>query len=91
MLNVFFFLFGQNSRGYNKGLMNFSKIYEIGGISKLTLRFADWASLTIVDNLTATRAASSRSSTGTIFKPAFAISALASSTFVPWIKNQNNK
>lgn len=53
------------------------------GISKLTSNFADLAKLTILDNLTTKRAASSKLSTGRIFRPEEAMSTFASSTLVP--------
>lgn len=57
--------------------------YIYNGISKLTSSLADLAKLTILDNFTAKRAASSKLSTGRIFSPDEAIITLASSTFVP--------
>lgn len=53
------------------------------GISKLTSSLASLAKLTIFDNLTDKRAASSRLSHASILSPDDAIKTLASSTFVP--------
>lgn len=53
------------------------------GISKLTSSLASLAKLTIFDNLTDKRAASSKLSHASILSPDEAIRTLASSTFVP--------
>lgn len=53
------------------------------GISKFTDSLAERANPTILESLTARRAASSRLSTGKIFIAAEAISTFASSTLVP--------